>query len=109
MANAGLFKSMTGKLLAKAGARNHEGAAAYALTPQAALAQYAMTGCLNHTFYSTADMQLAKVLDMAQDVDDEFLAKLAVYSRRQGFMKDMPALLLALLAQRQSALCRRGG
>lgn len=104
MANAGLFKSMTGKLLAKAGARNHEGAAAYALTPQAALAQYAMTGCLNHTFYSTADMQLAKVLDMAQDVDDEFLAKLAVYSRRQGFMKDMPALLLALLAQRQSAL-----
>jgi 60 kDa SS-A/Ro ribonucleoprotein len=48
-------------------------------------------------------MQLDKVLTAAQDIDDEFLAKLAIYSREQGAMKDMPAVLLAILAARQSA------
>lgn len=104
MANTRLFRTLAGKLQPQTDTRNQAGAAAYALSPAAALAQYAMTGCLNSTFYSAAEMQLATVLDMAQSVDDEFLAKLAVYSRRQGAMKDMPALLLAILAQRQSAL-----
>jgi 60 kDa SS-A/Ro ribonucleoprotein len=103
MANARLFKSMMGKLLPNTNGKNHEGANAYVLTPQHALAQYAMTGCLNGTFYSAAEVQLSDVLTMASDVDDEFLAKLAVYSREKGAMKDMPVMLLAILAARQSA------
>ena len=103
MANAQLFKSMIGKLLPSTNAKNHEGANAYAFTPQHALAQYAMTGCLNGTFYTAAETQLSDVLTMANEVDDEFIAKLAVYSREKGAMKDMPTMLLAILAARQSA------
>ena len=103
MANAQLFKSMMGKLLPSTNAKNHEGANAYALTPQHALAQYAMTGCLNGTFYTAAETQLSDVLTMANEVDDEFIAKLAIYSREKGAMKDMPTMLLAILAARQSA------
>lgn len=103
MANANLFKSMMGKLLPATNGKNHEGANAYVLPARHALAQYAMTGCLNGAFYTSAEMQLDTVLSLAAEVDDEFLAKLAVYSREQGAMKDMPALLLAVLAARQSA------
>jgi 60 kDa SS-A/Ro ribonucleoprotein len=103
MANANVFKSMMGKLLPRTNGKNQAGASAYAFTPQHTLAQYAMTGCLNHSFYSAAEMQLNDVLAMAQEIDDEFLAKLAVYSREKGAMKDMPALLLVILAARQSA------
>ena len=103
MANAQLFKSIMGKLLPSTNTKNHEGANAYALTPQHALAQYAMTGCLNGTFYTAAETQLSDVLTMANEVDDEFIAKLAIYSREKGAMKDMPTMLLAILAARQSA------
>ena len=40
---------------------------------------------------------------MANEVDDEFIAKLAVYSREKGAMKDMPTMLLAILAMEELA------
>jgi 60 kDa SS-A/Ro ribonucleoprotein len=98
MANKTLFKSLVGKLVPAADARNEHGAPAYALTPKQALAQYAATGCLGATFYAGAEEQLAKVLELCALVEPEFVAKTAVYARRRGFMKDTPALLLAFLA-----------
>src|SRR3712207_7756668 len=62
MANKSLFKSLVGKLIPAADARNEHGAPAYQLTPKQALAQYAATGCLGATFYAGAEEQLAKVL-----------------------------------------------
>ncbi|HEX6183933.1 MAG TPA: TROVE domain-containing protein [Pyrinomonadaceae bacterium] len=99
MANKTLFKSLVGKLIPAADARNEHGAPAYALTPKQALAQYAATGCLGATFYAGAEEQLAKVLELCALVEPEFVAKTAVYARRRGFMKDTPALLLAFLAR----------
>ena len=58
MANTTLFRSLIGALIPSADAKNHEGAPAYALPPQHALAQCAVTGCLNTTFYATAETQL---------------------------------------------------
>lgn len=55
MANKNLFKTVAGKLLPRTDALNEHLAPAYALTPKAQLAQYAATGCLNHTFYADAD------------------------------------------------------
>ena len=55
MANKNLFKTVAGKLLPKTDALNEHLAPAYALSPKAQLAQYAATGCLNHTFYADAD------------------------------------------------------
>ncbi|MEG1114563.1 MAG: RNA-binding protein [Janthinobacterium sp.] len=104
MANAQLFQSaqQTGTLPA-ALARNAEGAPAYALTPRHQLAQYAATGCLNTTFYASAEAQLATVLELCQAVDPAFIAQTAVYCRERGYMKDMPALLVAVLAVQGAA------
>jgi 60 kDa SS-A/Ro ribonucleoprotein len=107
MANATLFRSMVGALIPKADARNEAGGPAYLLPPQQALAQLAATGCLNTTFYATAEGQLDRVLDLSGRVGPEFVARTAVYCRERGFMKDMPALLLAALSRRDPALMDR--
>lgn len=106
MANKNLFKTIAGKLLPKADAVNEAGGRAYKLSPKAALAQYAVTGCLNGTFYADAETQLAKVIELCQNVDAEFIAKLAVYARERGHMKDMPALLCAVLAVKDVAMLK---
>src|SRR5690349_6889437 len=98
MANKTLFKSLVGKLIPTTNAFNEECAPAYALSPKHQLAQYAATGCLNTTFYATADEQLAKVVELCAEVEAEFIAKTAVFCRERGFMKDMPALLAASLS-----------
>ncbi len=88
----------------KADTLNDAGGLAYNLTPKQALAQYAATGCFSNTFYTDAGEQLDKVLDLAKNTDAEFVAKTAVYSREKGFMKDMPALLVAVLASKDKTL-----
>jgi 60 kDa SS-A/Ro ribonucleoprotein len=107
MANKGLFASLK-SLLPRADARNEEGARAFQLPPKHALAQLAGTGCFNGTFYAQAQDQLATLLALVNQVDDNvFLAKLAVYSRERAFMKDMPAALLLVLSKRDQDLFRR--
>ena len=104
MANAQLFQSaQQTATLPAALARNAEGAPAYALTPRHQLAQYAATGCLNTTFYASAEAQLAKVIELCQAVEPAFIAQTAVYCRERGYMKDMPALLVAVLAGQGAA------
>lgn len=99
MANKKLFQSAAGRLPPVTNARNEAGGKAYALSPQAALAQYAATGCLNATFYANAETQLETVLQLCAAVEPAFVAKTAIYARQHGQMKDMPALLTAWLAQ----------
>jgi 60 kDa SS-A/Ro ribonucleoprotein len=106
MANKTLFQSVRGALIPKTDAVNEAGGVAYALAPKQALAQYAATGCLNSTFYASADDQLQKVLALAKEVDAEFIAKTAVYSREKGFMKDIPAVLCAALSVKDAKLLR---
>jgi 60 kDa SS-A/Ro ribonucleoprotein len=100
MANRSLFQTLRGALIAQADATNTAAAPAYAFSPKVALAQLAATGSLSRTFYTTAETQLTRVLELAQQVDTDFLAQTAIYSRQRGFMKDMPALLCAVLATR---------
>src|SRR6185295_2967786 len=107
MANKTLFKSLIGKLIPATNAINEERAPAYALSPGAQLAQYAATGCLNTTFYAGAEEQLARVLELCADVDAEFIAKTAVFCRERAFMKDMPALLCAVLSVKDRELLGR--
>jgi 60 kDa SS-A/Ro ribonucleoprotein len=104
MANKTLFKSLIGKLLPATDALNEEFAPAYALSPKRRLAQYAATGCLNRTFYVDASEQLAQVLELCEKVDAEFIAKTAIFCRERGYMKDMPALLCAVLSVKDRAL-----
>lgn len=103
MANPLLFRSLL-RDAPLANASNQQGAAAFAFIPRHKLAQMVMTGCMNETFYTSGQAQLNDVLATAKDLDDLFLAQLAIYGRERGMMKDMPALLTAILAARGSAL-----
>lgn len=104
MANKSLFASTVGKLLPKANTRNQAGGRAYSLTPKQALAQYAATGCFNGTFYATGQQQLETVIELANTVEPEFVAKVALHTRSRANMKDVPALLVAVLSVRSPGL-----
>src|SRR5215471_2694006 len=104
MANRTLFASIRGALLQAANIVNYEGAPAYSYTPKHALAQHAATGCFGQTFYASADEQLTRVIGLCREVEPEFIARTAVYTRRHSFMKDMPALLCAVLSTRDQRL-----
>jgi 60 kDa SS-A/Ro ribonucleoprotein len=98
MANKSIFKSIIGKLVPQTDAANEAGGRAYRFSPKHALAQYAATGCLNATFYASAEDQLDTVLKLCEKVEPEFIARTAIYARGKGFMKDLPALLCAALS-----------
>lgn len=98
MANKNLFQTIVGKLVPATDTTNHHFAPAYKFSPKHALAQYAVTGCLNGTFYADATEQLVEVIKLCQNVEPEFIARTAIYARESGYMKDMPALLCAVLA-----------
>lgn len=84
--------------------KNLAGGNAFAMGSEAQLAQYVLTGTFHNTFYADAKEDFARVLALAANVPAEFLAKLAVYGRQSGFMKDSPALLLAVLSVRDPVL-----
>jgi len=106
MANKTLFQTLRGALLPQTDAVNEAGGRAYTLAPKQAPAQYAATGCLNSTYYASAEDQLQKVLALTKEVDAQFVAKTAVYAREKGFMKDMPAVLCAALSVKDPQLLR---
>jgi len=103
MANPILFKSAARQAPAADG-RNDAGGRAYAFSPQHALAQYAATGCLNQTYYVTATDHLQRLPTLCAQVPADFIARTAVYCRQKGLMKDVPALLCAVLAARDPKL-----
>jgi 60 kDa SS-A/Ro ribonucleoprotein len=109
MANKTLFNSTASRLIPAADAINEAGGAAYRLGPKAALAQYAATGCLNATFYASAEAQLQTILNLCAhpDVAPEYIARVAIYARSKGHMKDLPALLCAVLASFSPALLEK--
>ena len=86
---------------------NAAGGKAHAFDARHALAQLAITGTLNDTFYADANTQLDALLAHCFDVAPEYIAKTAIYARQHGRMKDTPVLLLAWLAAFDGALCER--
>jgi len=104
MANKQLFRTQAAPATDSV---NEAGGVAYSRSAKLALAQYAATGCLSNTFYAGATDQLDQVLALCTTVEPGFIAKTAIYSRESGLMKDMPALLVAVLAARDGALCEQ--
>lgn len=104
MANKNLFQTIIRQRLPQTDTHNEAGGTAYERTSKQALAQYAASGCLNGTFYASAEEQLQKVLDLAAKVEPAFIAQTAVYARESAHMKDIPALLCAILSTRDAKL-----
>ncbi|MGN7613489.1 vWA domain-containing protein [Magnetococcales bacterium HHB-1] len=98
MANRSIFSTLFGKRESHVDTVNHENAPAYAFTHQHQLAQFAATGCFNSTFYADGRDQLERLIECALQVESDFVAKTAIYSRKKGHIKDMPAFLTAYLS-----------
>jgi 60 kDa SS-A/Ro ribonucleoprotein len=101
---ANLIKSHRGELPPLPDTVNNAGGLAYKHDDYLAITQMALTGTLSDTFYVSAENQLEPILQLCDKVDVEFLAKLAVYARAKGNMRDMPALLAAAVAARDPSL-----
>lgn len=96
MANKRLFSTVS--KAPASNAKNDAGGRAYATSAEYQLAQYAVTGTFNGTYYVSGKDHLERVKALALDASPEFLAKLAVYGHQEGKMKDFPAFCLAVLA-----------
>lgn len=79
---------------------NYAGGRAFSLDSEAALAQYASTAMFGSTYYADGREQLDQLLKHAAACDPVFVAKAAVYSRENGWLKDAPAVLLAHVTSR---------
>lgn len=104
MVNIKLFNTSRGQKTDSANTVNEAGGMTYKFSPKHQLAQLAATGCLNDTFYANGQDQLATIIELAEQLDAEFVAKTAIYAREEGYMKDMPALLAAILSMKDSAM-----
>jgi 60 kDa SS-A/Ro ribonucleoprotein len=62
---------------------------------------------MNGTFYTDAQTQLGWALALCSQVEPPFIGKTAIYTREKGRMKDMPALLCAVLASLDGDLLER--
>ena len=100
-------KAVSNKVVKPTNTVNEAGGVAYSLSDKAALAQLAMTGTFNGTYYVSDKDQLDHVLKLANKLDAVYLAKLAVYARQKGLMKDMPAVLAAVVAGKDSSLLEK--
>lgn len=107
--NKNLFKTKTKskKTAAYVMTTNLAGGIAFDTGSEHSLAQYACTGTFNGTYYSSAKEEMKTVIELANKVSPLFLAKCAVYSRKYGYMKDMPAVLLAVLSCRDTELFKK--
>lgn len=105
VANQALFASAPrGAIVSAPLTTNDAGSVAYKRSPETALAQMALTGTFNDTFYASAQLQLDRVLALAKQVPTRYLAQCAIYAHERGYMKDMPAFLLAVLTTRDTTL-----
>ncbi|MBO1326487.1 RNA-binding protein [Acetobacter sp. TBRC 12305] len=107
MANRSVFASLRGRFAPQADTRNAAGAPAYDLAPAHKLAQLAMTGTFGGGYYQDAQAQARTLIELANTVNPDFLARTAIHARDKGHMKDTPALLLAVLSGRDPVLFAR--
>ncbi|MEM8986805.1 MAG: RNA-binding protein [Pseudomonadota bacterium] len=103
MANKSVFAAKGSRRTA-ATAVNKAGGSAYDYDARHKLAQLAVTGTFGDLFYVDALPQVSDLVEAAAAVDEEFLAKVAIYARTKGKMKDTPAFLAALLSTRDPQL-----
>ena len=105
MPNRNLFSTQH-KSVKQHDTRNNAGGRAYKVSDEHALAQMVFTGTFNNTFYVDAKQQLDKFIELANNVSPEFLAKVAVLGRQEGFMKDAPAAAMSVLSNRDTDLVK---
>ena len=78
---------------------NHEGAKVYKPSPEMELYTLVCTMALQPKFYEMPEKQIERVASLVASVNAEFVAKLAVYARREMHLRSVPLLLVVELAR----------
>ena len=78
---------------------NHEGAKAWALSPELELYTAVVTASLSAQFYQKEVDRLERIRQLMQQVAPEFVAQLAVYCREQMHLRSIPVVLTVELAR----------
>lgn len=79
--------------------KNEEGAVAYVgLDPEQQL--YSITACnlVTNSFYKSSDQHQAAILDLVPKCDPLFVGKLAIFLRKEMYLRTVPMVLLVALA-----------
>jgi 60 kDa SS-A/Ro ribonucleoprotein len=105
--NKQVFKTKSGPYVKPAVMKNKAGGLAYQMDDKHALVQLAVTGCFNNVYYDKGFAQLDEVRALCAKVEPEFVGKTAIYARKYGYMKDMPAYMVAQLAAIDIELFKR--
>ena len=86
---------------------NASGGKGYKHSAELTLARIIGGGFIGNSFYTEATEQLKIIKELAEQVSPEFLSAAAIYNHQKGFMKDTPALLLALLRNKNVDLYKK--
>lgn len=78
---------------------NHENAKAFALSPEEELYSAVVTTSLSNSFYEKSDERLHRIQNLIQKNEPEFVAKLAVYARKEMNLRSVPLVLTTELAK----------
>lgn len=81
---------------------NYEGAKAYTMTPAEELYSAVVTTGLSNTTYEKGNERLTRIQSLIQKNDPEFVAKLAVYARKDMYLRSIPLVLTTELAKHTS-------
>lgn len=81
---------------------NHEGAKAYVMTPAEELYSAVVTTGLSDITYEKGNDRLERIQSLIQKNDPEFVAKLAVYARKEMHLRSIPLVLATELAKEAS-------
>lgn len=81
---------------------NYEGAKAFKMTPAEELYSAVVTTGLSDTSYEKGNDRLQRIQSLIKKNDLEFVAKLAVYARKDMYLRSIPLVLTAELAKQAS-------
>ncbi len=83
----------------KKATKNHEGAIAYTMSPRMELYTAVVTSSLSNSFYEGDQERLKRIIGLIKKVDPIFVAKLAIYTREQMYLRSLPLVLLVELSK----------
>ena len=81
---------------------NNEGAKAFTITPAEELYNAVVTTGLSNVTYEKGTDRLARIQALINKNDPEFVAKLAVYARKEMYLRSVPLVLTTELAKHTS-------
>lgn len=81
---------------------NYEGAKAFVLTPEIELYSAVVTAGLSDNFYEKTGTRIARIRELMEKNDPEYIARLAVYARSGMYLRSVPLVLAVELARKTS-------